>query len=665
MTIDLRARVTCNLGTLISASISDDFIQGNGLVKTSGSCVISGIVNPRQGDLVNFTYTKNGISRGVPRRLRVLSSFADPFRRITTVELGCKLTYMQDVTEPINWNAFNDPENSDLGEQDSRIIVFPIYASSIANYCLEQIGITASSMPLTNRFSIDQFSYESGYVNILGDLLVSESYFGYLDANEVLQVLPLDQTSASGPLIAESKVIDISPINVGGIPGDSVFVSYNSLKLKAPDDTEIACRNASEDVEPPERRWGDDVTTSIKVSAIKIAYDDERDTTGSPLRFRDYTSREVSTEVTEYDLYDVMESGRHRRRLTDGGPLSSGGNNPDFNVVERVNLVKKRTVTQITGSSSLGGTIIPQFLGAGLGFNNFDVETITTETFQYDDYGNEVSRILETRTSLFVLLGGMNIPVVFDTPDGGRDGITLPLGPVLRERIITETVVGDGVTKIITQRFGPWSESIRGQQSIANANSAWGNTNEIISYLNDITGAVFLIDTTIETSREGARGPIGPVREDIIKEELAEESADPDNGYSTSSESQIEFITGSQASTRRIEFSMPYAPDDSFDRRVVSTDPLRYCYYSRSSDAAEKANLYGRIQNRMLMGNRNGMNIQLEPELLPSAPFSSIFIQAAGTIALYKTNAMSWTIDQSGIVASVEAMFWGTAGRTA
>jgi hypothetical protein len=37
MAIDIRATVTCSLGTLISGSISDDYLQGNGLVKTKGS----------------------------------------------------------------------------------------------------------------------------------------------------------------------------------------------------------------------------------------------------------------------------------------------------------------------------------------------------------------------------------------------------------------------------------------------------------------------------------------------------------------------------------------------------------------------------------------------------------------------------------------------------
>ena len=99
MAIDIRATVTCSLGTLISASISDDYIQGSGLVKTKGSVELSEIVTPALGTAITFSYTKNGVTRNIPRKLRVLSSFADPFRRTTKVELGCKLTYLSDLQE--------------------------------------------------------------------------------------------------------------------------------------------------------------------------------------------------------------------------------------------------------------------------------------------------------------------------------------------------------------------------------------------------------------------------------------------------------------------------------------------------------------------------------------------------------------------------------------
>ena len=141
----------------------------------------------------------------------------------------------------------------------------------------------------------------------------------------------------------------------------------------------------------------------------------------------------------------------------------------------------------------------------------------------------------------------------------------------------------------------------------------------------------------------------------------ADESGDPNNGYQTPSSSEIEIAEGSGAARRRIQLSLPYAPDDVF--RKEGAGKLAK-FYSTASDAPQKANEFGRVQNRMLLGNRSGMNIQIAPEKLPSDPFAAIFIEAAGTIALYRINAASWAVDSSGIVASTDAMFWGTAGST-
>ena len=232
MAIDIRATVTCSLGTLISASVSDDYLQGSGLVKTRGSCEIAGVITPAIGTAVTFSYTKGGVTRSVPRKLRVLSSFADPFRRTTQVELGCKLTYLQDLKEPVDWTAFDDPLNSSYTQDDAKIITIPLHASSVMDKCLSELGLTASSNPLTNKFSIAAFDFSSGYVQVLGDLLVSESYCGYLDETEVLQVVSLAQEGGTGPVIDSTQIIDLASIGVGQLPGEAVTVSYSTLKLR-------------------------------------------------------------------------------------------------------------------------------------------------------------------------------------------------------------------------------------------------------------------------------------------------------------------------------------------------------------------------------------------------------------------------------------------------
>jgi hypothetical protein len=666
MAIDIRATVTCSLGTLISANVSDDYIQGTGLIKTRGSCEISGLVNPEVGQVVTFNYTKSGLTRSVPRKLRVLSSFADPFRRTTKVELGCKLTYLSDLKDQIKWNAYNDPENVELDRNDGRIVILPIYASSIMAQCLTALGITASSAPLTNRFSIEEFDFGSGYVQTLSDLLVSESFCGYLDFTEKLQIFSLNATDQTGPLLDSGKLIDVGPIGVGDLPGDTVVVSYNTLKLKAPDNTEVVCRNADDEPEEDEdgnfeSKWGNDLTTSTSIGRATYPY---KLPGSDELRNRSYSWLESATEETYYGVYNVHESGKVRKALFDNLPPPEIFTTDP--IVERRNLVEKRTVIQRTGSAAIAGGYAQQSLSNGFKFDNFDVFKETTERFTYDEFGNESQRTSETYGSLLFLYGSAGIDFVYSGEDGSLSRVSISQATGLLERTEVYSTTSDNYTKTVTKRYGPWAETISGQQAIANAREYITTAAQAEMFLSGLFGSLYLLDVTIETSVTGGRGSQElPSEEEAVKEELAEDTGDPDNGFTTESKAQLELVTGSASAVRRIELSMPYAPDDTFRRTTVSTNPLRYCYYSVSSDAAAKADRYGRAQNRILFGNRNGMNIQTAPESLPTTPFAPLYISANGTITQYRLNGTNWTMDASGIVASTDALYWGVAGKSA
>jgi hypothetical protein len=234
------------------------------------------------------------------------------------------------------------------------------------------------------------------------------------------------------------------------------------------------------------------------------------------------------------------------------------------------------------------------------------------------------------------------------------------------ERIEVYSTTADGFTKRVTRRYGVWGETIAGQQAIAEAREFFTTIDQVESYLNAALSGLYLLDVTVETSKTGSRtAQEAPLPEETAAEEFSEDSGDPDNGFQTSSVAEIALATGSSLATRRIELSMPYASDDSFVRRTVSTDPLRYCYFSFSSDAEAKANRYGRAQNRLLFGNRNGMNIQTVPEGLPTEPFGAFYFSANGSVTQYRTNGTSWTMDSNGIVASTDALYWGVAGKSA
>jgi hypothetical protein len=657
MPIDIRANVTCSLGTLISASVNDDYVQGSGLIKTRGSCEISGLVSPAVGTVVTFNYTKSGVTRAVPRKLRVLSSFADPFRRTTKVELGCKLTYLQDLKDQIDWDAFDDPENAELTEEDAEIVTLPISAQSVANKCLLELGISASGLFLTNRFSIEKFDFSPGYVQILSDLLVSESRCGYLDYSERLVVFSLSASGGAGPSFGTDQIIDIGSINVGDLPGDAVTVSYSTLRLKASVDPEEL------DVEDPE---------DLPDPAVESAPDPDED----PDAYDQYVEdqQRVNWERDETISDPVLISVP----LPDNRKLSATytprvSRVTSYTVIDGVEQVRSVIETTYSISGADYGNYLAGLVNGGAQVTvNAAVPTVSyTETsYTYSLYGSTTTRTeYEPAAKAF---GAMNLPFVF----GGNPPSYVLVGsmPVAVRKTVSITESIGSVSRTKTTFYKLWHETLQGQQAIAESSVNLQSASDVADYVNAIlsTGPVFA-GSEVSTGRTGQRLPARPTQADRLNQELADSSqivvAQGDDfipDYSTPSVSEIVLATGSRTAERRIELSMPYAPDDRFIRGArIAENPDRYRYFAVRSDAKTKASLFGRVQNRILFGNRNGMNIQTVPELLPNAPYAPFYVTANGVVTQYRTNGTSWTMDSNGIVASTDALYWGVVGRTA
>ena len=732
MAIDIRATCRCTLGPLLNASFVDEFIPERGLISTRGSCEIDAVISPSPGDTVIFQYTKDGITRTIPRRLRVMSYFSDPFRNITTVELGCKLAYLSDLEDPIDWSVYDDPLNQEEDPNENQIVVLPIAASSVANRCLEELGIQASSMPLTNRFSIPSFSFDGGYVNILSDLLVSEGYFGYLDFNEVLQIRRLDEEGTGGPVLSNQNIIDVSPLGIGQLPAESVVVSYSTLRLREPDeDDEDGQLRRNWELEsnrgpltlievitqdyPRTEFFGVGVTnTSINgwwsvpagatssggiisgsIGSTQSNYYTQVDT------FSYYPESETRTE---YDNWDRVT----RRTTTETSIVAAYNTEP----VSQARNWKK-------SFPSLASDVQVPLAWAD---RRVTVETITTYTYRipssglasdkvegYDEVTEEVTEVYGPTAvalggttiryrqgdSSLAYISGVGSGSEEDTPSPSPPNIWLPPANdrVLIERTVRRyetsgrqlkvwSVNESGerdrlqnlgnfpVSKITTSYYKLFCNTPRGQQTLSSIYegdslpnyedayflpSAYTTTDSNAAAVVALALRMAYLGDEVQT-RSGREAILDgrPGAQERAIADLAN-GGDPNNGYQTSSVALLELALGSAAAQRRIEFSMPYAPDDTFTRNPNGT------YSSTPSDAPAKAAAYGRIQNRLLFGTRYGIGIQVPPEILPAEPMSNIYIFANGRSALYKTNGMSWTLDSTGVVAGVDALYWGQA----
>lgn len=665
MVLDIRSNVTCNLGEIITASISDDYLQLNGLIKTQGNAVLRGVVTPQIGDTVSIQYTRNGVTRPINRSLRVLSSFVDPFERVTTITLGCKLTYLSNLTESIEWGIFDDPVNED--EEPSEIVVFPINASSVMNECLTKLGISATINPLTNKFSVTSFDFSPGYVQVLSDLLVSEGYFGVLNRDELLIVRSLYVTTTTSPLLKAADIIELSDINSGELPGEAVTVSYNSLRLKGPkkedgkdkDDEKLVDWDYTKETSP-KQYW--DITC--------------KNPDGNEYNF-DFSYAPWMEEKSKYDEWDRLY----------------------YKIKTSWNIQVDYASGYFTDFCAQCG-IQPSFISRA-GSNPYKTEEITTIKYlipvskgEKPEEGSDV--VVEETTIVKEPPGKVYSGIQFNTKEQGGEILSWNIfgstGLIQTQKTVTtysgfkierpslkiakkkkgkktkfKTIFGaiqkvSPATKIVTKTYKCWAMTSRGQQDMTKRSE----NGQSLSIL--LAVATNFVEDGVSIRLVNGR-QIGLQQRPSKEQDILDEAEkDPNFGYTTPSEQDLELALGSGNAQRRIEFSMPYAPDDTFYRIFTGSDPdtleSEYIFTSFPSGASSKARNFGRIQNRLLFGNRNGINIQTAPDKIPLMPFMPLTIKANGLSALYMTNGTNWTIDENGIIVSIDALFWQPVSGT-
>jgi hypothetical protein len=692
MAIDARATVTCSLGPIISASISDDYIQGSGLIKTSGSIEVEGIVTPGTGTVVTISYVmSNGATGNIPRRMLVLSYFCDPFRGKTSVQVGCDITFNESATEVLSWTPFDDPSNSDLTEEETRIVTRPISAGSIAQQCIDGLGLTippGGTGAGTNSmlFSIPSFDFGGGYANILSDLLVSAGKCGYMREDGFFDTFRNDEP-AGRSVISANDLIDIGEIGSGDTPGSKVTVSYSSLKLKVAEIDPAAPPDPATPEQTTEKvLWEEDSFTGSQKNIYITAKDGNRE---SSVNFG-YTPRTFIK--TTYDEWD-----RVVKRVTEEHYISAATCSSFISASGEYSWKAFNSGGFASGDAPLVKTTVDEI------FYEIPVDPYTTlgagakpRPENYDEVKSELTTVTDARATIVC---GAPVNWLYYDNNFVLQLASPPSGYTITE--ITETTYEKGTRELFIQvgatgrtraDFPVTKTIVKRKKSYILTSSGSAHLSRLAQQETDPGLVIALSDDLVDDGTEvrivsGREAVLQsrPSKTELLNKQFANPggaaignssssgTTDIDDGtsaYSTTSESEIIVQGGFGDSKNVVSFSLPYAPDDTFQKfsNGVITDPetgnlvTQYKYVSYPSGAGSYASAFGRIQNRLLLGNRFGMSMQMTPDKMPDRPFSLISLEYKGTYAAYVTNGTSWTIDQGGIIASTDALFWGAIG---
>ena len=730
MTVDVRAKVFCNLGTVIQGNLADEALSaGQGLITCRGQVVLDGLSTPAVGSTVNFGWTRGNTIARIPRTLRVLSSFADPFRGTTTVQLGDKLVYLANLRaakaeeeDPDGTNG-PDPANYPSDEYDydsanacylpkegakpfnfsspdaaSKLTVreeyalapakvmgrapMGIYASSVLSKCCMALGISSTGQSLTNVYQ-DDFDLSSGYVSVIDQLLSSESLFGYLTENETLQIVTIDGYG-SGPLITTDELIDLSGINQGILPGQTVSVTFNYKRLKdtAADEAqqELDAKEAAEQANDQAaldaiaeaerlRNWEEDESVTYNQEYTFTVEDDE----GATVYSATFSHNPSTLTRTTYDdsNYATLRRSVEKRIVAS-----------EVGTILQAVINAKYEAGEIGGAQTGANDTLLRQAAQG------ELEFTTEETFEYEEVKEEATnepqalppdkicpdpagtervvdedadkpkqvekRQIKTTVTRYEPLCSLLAKVNVSGYDFSTyDLSTLPTAPYISERTVTyyDTNQPTGQTKTRVDRYLAYAITLDGQQYIAEKGTNVTTNNQLNALLDQAQQLVFS-HTEVSIQRDRTFG----VQQRPSKEQLQADAKDKDlpvGGGNDKGQQQVDLQqeNSSVESSPKTEVPLPLASDDA----VVWTANNGYEF--KGSNAASMATRYARTVNALLRGNRAGVSLQLAAKGMPLYPLSTIYLQAGGLTASYKSNGMSWSFNSDGVLCAMDALY--------
>jgi hypothetical protein len=656
MTVDIRAQVTCDLGEVISGGWSDDHVQGTGLIRTRGEVIIKGIISPSYGQRVDLGYVRKfgntNYAVRMPRYLLVLSVFADPFRRQTTIQLGCPLTlkenYRGQSPEELTADTWNDPLNNNIACTVFEGATISISAGFVASEAANAIGLDFNPTALTNFYTVEQFDLSPGYVQVLSDLLISENLVGYINASGTLKTVSLASGGGSFKSVREKDIIDISSINSGQLPGSAVTVSYSYTRFKDPpdDDPDSAAS----------RDWEEDVTKGpAETRTIQL------DTGGT--YFHSFVP--VTTVRTEYDSFDRVTT------RTETTVSHVAATNPSYlksQLQGGVSGIRDEADTELKVTTFNYETPADELLAPPTPPPAGGCRTIfgTTRIFDPDRDNVLLSRTEVTYKSEMSVAGALGIVdyngTVFTPAGGSSNWVYHPsTSPDIVAEVVTTTFETDpasGITKTVTTRQQAQALVQSGQQvgateafdAVENATSgdqASAATSAVALRGQNLVNLGSQVSTRTDRTFGLERRPSRSERNNNLAVKTFTESTD-----------SIDFVFGSQTSENVVTYRVPYSSDDRIGPRQSDGMPI----VLQASDAPQKAAAFAKTQNSLAFGHRNGFSLQLPVDAIPTYVMDQLSITASDLSGAYVANGISWSFDSNGIVCNVDALLLGGAG---
>jgi hypothetical protein len=684
MVLDARAQVLCNLGPVISGSLSDDHAQGNGVITTTGELVLAGLITARPGDEVQLGYItpdQTQVARFPRSRLRVLKAFANPLTRQTTVQVGDELAYKKSRKGGVVQSGLLDVVNGRAPGTG-----LSIRMAEATQLAADRLGLQATLPTLSTRKTASSIDMGQGYVQFLSDAMVSEGRIAYQQQDGTIISIELQPANLEGPSILISDLIDIAPTEGGedpapvasGVGQSEALVQTNDLPLEVPQ--LVAPENAVADPVNPAvgvaEKIPETLTVPTRPEALPIT------TPEAP------TAEDPGAEGHKLNLGSSWTNSKTETSTTLRISNSNGGLIPlqitETNITAEEtagpdNRVLKRYSKTITGLAKVNQQFVEDLYRTTGNIQGGAYTTAKEEQYEYEEIAPEgLSEAEKTQLAdeirnaayaanpeelkflvynpKFRLKAKTEATMISSAEAAGRLGVKdynrtngLPGGSGFSEYITTEYLYSGNLTKEIRRIFRAYGLTQSGQQAISKAlqkASAPVDLGPFVGRFFDLVlDDVQVIIRTADEVESGIQAAPQKVAQNVektpkpVQKNVVQEFKAP-----TLPEAEL---------PEAEKYVVPFLPDDVVDEDTGAIVP---------AVPEEQAEEYAKTQNALRIGHKDGLQVTAPLGVLPNQPLAVFHLRNADVMATYRVNGTSWAFDATSCLVSTDALYVGAAG---
>ena len=680
--LDVRAQAICNLGPVISGSVRDDHIQGQGLIFTTGEVVIAGLITPAKGDRVTLAYvTPDGgtVARFPRSHFKVTQAFANPLSNQTQVQLANDLAYERgkgggvvssNLLDGLNRGVLRTAASMNLREAAALIC--------------SRVGITVKSLGTwTINKQIAALNSED-YIETLSEMLASAGHVGYLDAQNELEAIPYANLPTNGPVVTFGQVVDINP-NSGGVdftenptgtgtakqteeeePPQTLYTpgvhigegalgnftaSWDNNGMSTETAVKVTLKNGS--------------TRSFPVTETVITSEQKAEPDNRTLeRINETTTAQV--KVNSQLVQDYLNTANSLQTSVNQAPPGTDTTGTQLQILQLRQQGNSAATTPVSSRKvdqyEYQRINPPPLTDEEQEQVDQEVESAIDNLIANDELSERPSPVAKYKVVLLPKLPTFRVTLHVATETIsylealGRIGIkdytklsSIPSGEGISSVIRTQYLYGERVVREVKTTYVAYGLTQMGQQAISAAASKLVgqviNPSPLISQFFPLVVEDFEV-VTRDVQQEGKEKPVPDY---LAPYQNADVVIQGGNRIQVGEQSEQQ---SEQRPNNSRVFSVPFLPDD-----VVNDDGS-----IDAGGAGSSASRYAEEQNRLLLGHRLGLQVTTGLGILPNNPLRPFHLSSNGITATYRLNGTSFAFDANSCMVSTDALYWGLAG---